>query len=208
MSTTRYTSAGGLVLGVLVCFALGISSFVRSGQDASMAATQRTATAQVTKTNRTRIDSSGHSQSTLSCDYRFTVDGVLFAGSGCPVLDPNESIRQRLLDGLTGAHQFSATVYYDPNDPSTNSLTEFAARSGYDNKMGILLIGLGIILLVLVALGMLMSNNQNTSVPARAAAPDAPAPVPEGSSPGEQQFLEDLDHSLRSAENPDHSSTN
>jgi hypothetical protein len=113
-----------------------------------------------------------------------------------------------VFDAFARFQQFSATVYYDPNDPSTNSLTEFGARSGSDNQLGFLFIGAGIVMLMLVTLGVLMSNKPGSSVPAIAEAPVSPAVVPEGNSVAGQQFLEDLDHSLRSEENPNHPSTN
>jgi hypothetical protein len=208
MGTSRYAGAGGLVLGALVLFALGIVSFVRSGRDASLAANQQRSTAQGTKTYTSTRDSSGHTNSHLHCAYHFMVDGIPYHGSDCPAEDPTETLGKHLLDELVGVQQFSATVYYDPNDPSTNSLTEFGARSGYNNSMGILFIGLGIILLGLVAVGALMLNNQSSIAPAIAAASPAPATLPQENSPSERQFLEDLDRSLRSGESPDHSSSN
>ncbi|MGD0736486.1 MAG: DUF3592 domain-containing protein [Terracidiphilus sp.] len=205
MGTFRFAGAGGLILGAFALFALGITSFVHSGRDASLAANQRMSTAQGTKTYTTTRDSSGHTHSHIDCAYHFKVDETLYNGNDCPADDPTESFGKHLLDEYAGPQKFTATVYYDPTDPSTNSLTEFAARSGYDNQMGILFIGVGIILLGLVAMGALMSNNQS-SIPTMSEAPTVPSTVPEQSSPSGQQFLDDLDKVLRSEEPTDHSS--
>jgi hypothetical protein len=201
MGTSRYAGAGGLVIGAMALFALGISSFVRSGHDATLAASQKITTAKGTQSYTTTRDSSGNTHSHHDCIYNFKVDGVPYNGTDCPADDPNESLGNQLLDGFKGPQQFTATVYYDPADPSTNSLSEFAARSGYDNQMGILFIGGGIILLGLVAMGALMLNNQSSVAPVIAAPPQAPATtMPEGSTPSGQQFLDDLDKVLRSEE--------
>jgi hypothetical protein len=197
---------GGLVLGALVLLALGITSFVHSDRYSGLAASQRITTAQGTRTYRSTRDSSGHINSHLDCTYHFTVDGAVFNGSDCPPNDATESTENQSLYNLTGAQQFTATVYYDPNDPSTNSLMEFTARGGLDHALGIILVALGIILLGVVAFGALVSNNQSGVAPAVAAAPVAPETMPEGSTPSGQQFLDDLDKVLRSEPPTDHSS--
>ena len=197
MTYSEFISPGRLTLASLVLLTLGVLSFVRSGHEATLATTQKTATAQVLKTYTTRTNSSGQTTSRLQCAYRFTVDDKPYSGSGCLAQNPHESATSLLLDGATGVQQFSATVYYDPNDPTTNSLTEYAARSGYDNRLGVLFVGLGIVLMVFVLLGMLRSPAVAVGAPAPETASASIPAMPEGSNPDGDHFLEDLDRSLR-----------
>jgi hypothetical protein len=199
LGSIRYAGAGGFILAALVFFGLAISSFYRSDRDARLATTQKTATATGFQTYSTSF-SSGNSSGYFHRHYQFTVDNMLYVGSGCP----NFTLAQNLRDGLLkelGTRQFKATVYYDPSDPSTNSLSAYTANDS--NVMGIWFICLGVCSLGLVLMGMLMAGPQQSLEPA-AAATNEPTSLPPDYVPSDQKFLEDLDKALRSKEPPDH----
>ena len=73
-----------------------------------------------------------------------------YAGHGiCP--EQTDRSVKGTLENLAGLLQNqSVTVYYDPADPTTNSMMEFGAKSAYDNKKANLSILAGVVLLIVV----------------------------------------------------------
>ena len=212
MSTIRNTSTGGLIVGALLSFAVGIFGFVQSETDATLATNQKSTTTSVTRYYVSRTDSSGDESGSFQCNYHFTVDSKDYRGSTCPVQNlkqfPMRNLKQsmesQITRGLSGPDQFQATVYFDPSDPTTNSLSPYGAVSENDSRIGMGGIVLGVILLIFALLAVLLSNNSTTAAAAQAAAAQGPTTMPAEYIPSEQKFLEDLDRELRSKEPPDH----
>lgn len=97
-----------------------------------------------------------------TCNYDFMVVNVSYSGDGpCPNRAADDPIKVR----LSGSSQIlpiqNATVYYDPSNPSLNSLTEFSVRSKAVYQEAILPIGIGAIILVFVILGVLLEAIKN-----------------------------------------------
>jgi hypothetical protein len=79
-----------------------------------------------------------------NCRYDFSVGDRSFRGDGvCPNISTYDSIKAKLSNSVRDLPGPDATVYYDPVDPSINSLTEFSARSETEYRNGIGWIGLG-----------------------------------------------------------------
>lgn len=157
MSSSSTSIVGSLVLGSVLAFAYGGLSIYEARQDSALALTESTATAQL----RLHAETSKNQDiDSLRCDYTFMVNGNFYQGYGiCPQQDADRSVKGTLL-GLAGILQnSSATVYYDPANPSTNSLTEFGAKRARDDLKANVSIGLGIVLLILVLAGMLYTRS-------------------------------------------------
>jgi hypothetical protein len=86
------------------------------------------------------------------CIYNFTVDGESYSSSAeVSELSVDDSIKKELRDSQdsTGAPvRFNATVYYDPSNPSMNSLTEFGAKSKGCYQGAALFISIGGIVII------------------------------------------------------------
>ena len=54
-----------------------------------------------------------------------------------------------------------ATVYYDPANPATNSLTDFGKKSANDYLIARALFGIAVALIVFTALGAVLAANAN-----------------------------------------------
>jgi hypothetical protein len=204
MGSARLAGASGLILAALVFFALAIGTFSRSEKYARLSTTQQTSTANVSQDYSSTIDSSGHSHGHVHCYYQFKVDEKLYLGTGCPYMNLTQTLRSEVLGGM-GNRQFKATVYYDPADPSTNSLYAFSAAA--NKQMGVWFVCLGFVSLALVLLGALLAGTQNSLDPAVAAVAEGPTALPADYVPSDQRFLEDLDKQLRSEEPPDHTAS-
>jgi hypothetical protein len=90
-----------------------------------------------------------------SCDYNFSVDGSSYIGLGdCPQEIANDVDSARVLTGV------SATVYYDPADPSRNSLLEFSAASENNYRIAMPWIGLGALIILFFVFGRLLAANE------------------------------------------------
>jgi hypothetical protein len=157
MSAGSNSLVGSLLMGSLVAFVYGGVCLYRVRQDAALAKTEATATAQL------RLHSqSGKNQGfdSLRCDYSFRVDDNPYQGYGmCPPQPIDRSVKGALLDLAGLLPNPSATVYYDPANPDTNSLTEFGARRGADSLKANVSFGLGVALLILVLVGVLYAGS-------------------------------------------------
>jgi hypothetical protein len=152
MSASSTSIVGSLVLGSVLAFAYGGLSLYEARQDSLLALTESTATAQL----RLHAETSKNQDiDSLRCDYTFMVNGNFYQGYGmCPAQGADHSVKGALL-GLAGVLQnATATVYYDPANPSTNSLTEFGAKRARDDLKAEVSFGLGVVLLILVLAGM------------------------------------------------------
>lgn len=80
-----------------------------------------------------------------TCSYDFMVEGVSYSGDGdCTQLSVDDSIKRKFSDSVRVLPIQNLTVYYDPSNPSLNSLTEFRVRSKVEYRMAIGGIALGI----------------------------------------------------------------
>jgi hypothetical protein len=97
------------------------------------------------------------------CDYSFSVEGVSYRGyESCPLQSADDPVKAEILDLAGVLLKTSATVYYDPANPSTNSLTEFGAISERDYLYAKLSIGIGAMLVFLVMIGALIVPSVKT----------------------------------------------
>jgi hypothetical protein len=103
-----------------------------------------------------------------NCKYDFSIDNRSLRGDGvCPDISTYDLIKVELSNSVRDLPGPDATVYYDPADPSINSLTEFSARRETEYRNGIGWIGLGIVctlpFVLLVALNA-TKNKKNKRV--------------------------------------------
>jgi hypothetical protein len=104
-----------------------------------------------------------HADYHFKCDYNFSVDGASYSGGVvCEKSIVDEAIRGKRL-GQSGSLPIpNAVVYYNPADPSMNSLKEFSAMSEDDYRMGAGLIGVGVFTIVFVVWGAVLAANQQS----------------------------------------------
>lgn len=78
-----------------------------------------------------------------SCGYNFSVYGSFYIENGdCPQGIADDAARGKYSDAETSM-DLNATVYYDPADPSVNSLLEFNTASENYYRQGLTLISVG-----------------------------------------------------------------
>jgi hypothetical protein len=96
----------------------------------------------------------------MRCDYTFMVNDRFYNGYGICPAQTDRSVKGAL-ENLAGLLQNQkVTVYYDPADPTTNSMIEFAARSAYDNGKANLSILAGVVLLIVVGVVYVAGGNK------------------------------------------------
>jgi hypothetical protein len=145
---------GSVALAAFLALVYGGICLYEVGQDAGLAANEVRTTAQI----RVHPEASNSQPlDALRCDYNFSVNGVPYVGHGmCPVQEDEPSLKGLVLDAAGVLQKSSVTVYYDPADPSTNSMTEFGAKQAVDGLRAKVSLGLGAGLLVFVVLGLLV----------------------------------------------------
>ncbi len=123
MSRSRKFSAGEMLIVSIVTFAYAGSCMYKAMEFTSGSPSERTATAHDILIHPRNL--SGN-----SCTYRFSVDGTFYSGrSDCP-----KKMRDAVFKGKSSYSAAAwpapdATIYYDPGDPSVNSLLEFSTAS-------------------------------------------------------------------------------
>lgn len=151
MNTRWKSIAGSMILGAVIAFALGVGCFYEAKQYAALAPNESTATAHL---NLRFKSSRNKGYERPKCEYSFSVEGVTYRGyEYCPHQSTDNPVKGEILDYAGILLNSSATVYYDPANPSTNSLTEFGAMSERDYLYAELSIGVGSILTFLVIIG-------------------------------------------------------
>jgi hypothetical protein len=96
----------------------------------------------------------------LRCDYTFMVNLRPYSGYGICPAQTDHSVKGAI-ENLAGLLQNQkVTVYYDPADPTTNSMIEFGARSAYDNGKANLSILVGVVLLIVVGIIYVAGGNK------------------------------------------------
>lgn len=160
MNSSWKSIAGSMILGAVIAFALGGGCFYEAKQYAALAPSERTATAHL---NLHFQSSRNKSYERPKCDYNFSVEGIFYRGyENCPQQSADDPVKGEILDLAGILLKTSATVYYDPANPSTNSLTEYGAKSELDFLYAKLGIGVGSMLVFLVILGALLAPGANT----------------------------------------------
>jgi hypothetical protein len=96
-----------------------------------------------------------------SCSYNFIVDDSLHIGlRDCPQWIIDDAVKGKYLGSGTAPTGTDATVYYDPADPSVNSLLEFSAESQICYRWAVPWIGLGALIIFFFVFGRLLAANE------------------------------------------------
>jgi hypothetical protein len=159
------------LLASLFLFTLGGICIYGAMRCATLAQRERTTEANVTRYRssfRTKgaqnksVDLSNFSTG-YRCSYNFSVDGESYSSSGhISELSVDDSIRAELQKYTDVPLRFSATVYYDPSNPSISSLTEFGAMSVDQYRMATILIGIGVTFDIFVVLGAVLTKRSKS----------------------------------------------
>jgi hypothetical protein len=99
----------------------------------------------------------------LRCDFTFRVNGSFYRGYGiCPnQTDPSV---KGALENFAGLFQNQkVTVYYDPADPTRNSMMEFGVESVYDYHKAKLSFIAGVVLLIIAVGASFFASTNNAS---------------------------------------------
>ncbi|MGD0902267.1 MAG: hypothetical protein ABR924_04915 [Terracidiphilus sp.] len=148
-----------LILSIVVFVGAGICIY-EAREFASTAPSERTTTAHVVSVKH-------HIFRYLrfnfyNCTYNFSVDGTLYAGlSDCPQGIADDAVKGKYSDSAGASTGVDATVYYDPADPSINSLLEFSAASENSYQFAAPWIDLGVIIILLFVFGAVLEANKN-----------------------------------------------
>ena len=96
-----------------------------------------------------------------SCSYNFRVDGSFYIGlRDCPQWIIDDAVKGKYLGSGKVPTGTDATVYYDPADPSVNSLLEFSAESQIVYRAAVPWIGLSVLIIFFFVLGRLLSAKE------------------------------------------------
>ncbi len=157
MSANWKSLAGTLILGMLAAFAYGGFCIYTGVQDAALAQSENSISARVSMHTQT---SKSRNYGFYSCDYSFEVNGVLYSGHERCSLPSSAPTAKDYIQTLAGVPQITtATVYYDPADPATNSLTEFGLSSASAYLRARLSFGFGALFIILLVLGAAVASN-------------------------------------------------
>ena len=128
-------------------------------QYASAAPNETTTTAQVVSVYHSIFRSLRFNY--YSCSYNFTVDGSLHIGlRDCPQWIVDDATKRGYLGSGTAPPGTEATVYYDPADPSVNSLLEFNAESQIWYRWAVPWVGLAALIGFFFVFGRLLASTE------------------------------------------------
>jgi hypothetical protein len=170
---------GRMILLSVVLLIGGAVEIYMARRDLALA-TSAGSTQGVVKFDPERKNSSDTIFNTLTarCDFSFFVDGRPYAGHEiCPkqiITAPKTSP----LDYL-GGPVLNVTVYYDPSDPTTNSMMDFGTKSRWDFTKAKLFIVGGLALLLLSLLSIWLSGNQDVAEAAKTSDSESAVNQPE-----------------------------
>jgi hypothetical protein len=143
---------------MLVFLCAGICMY-KARQYASAAPNERTTTSHVVSVYHSIFR--GLRFNYYSCSYNFSVDGSLYIGlRDCPQWIINDAVNGRYLGSGAVPTGIDATVYYDPADPSVNSLLDFRAASENEYRVAAPWIGLGVLIILFFVIGRLLAANE------------------------------------------------
>ncbi len=157
MTATSRSIGGSAFLLALCAFAYGGLCIYSARRDVTLAKTE------VATSGQARLHPQGKNSDifdSLRCDYTFMVDGRFYDGYGICPAQKDHSVKGAVenLAGLLQNQQ--VTVYYDPADPTTNSMIEFGARTDYDNGKANLSILVGVISLIVVGVAYVVGGKK------------------------------------------------
>jgi len=147
-----------LILSILVFVCAGICVY-KAREYASAAPNERTTTAHVVSVYHSIFR--GLRFNYYSCSYNFSVDGSLYIGlRDCPQWIIDDAAKEKYLGSGTVPTGTDATVYYDPADPSVNSLLKFSAASENEYRVATPWIGIGVLIIFFFIFGRLLAANE------------------------------------------------
>lgn len=143
----------------IIVFAGAAFCIYHARQYASAAPNERTTTAHLVSVYHSVFRSLRFNY--YSCSYNFTVNGSLHIGlRDCPQWIVDDATKGGYLGSGTAPAGTDATVYYDPADPSVNSLLEFNAESQIWYRWTVPWIGLGALIVCFSVFGSLLAANE------------------------------------------------
>ncbi|MFY9854885.1 MAG: DUF3592 domain-containing protein [Terracidiphilus sp.] len=97
-----------------------------------------------------------------SCSYNFSVDGSFYVeNEDCPQGISDDAANGKYSDSAGALMEANATVYYDPADPSVNSLLEFNAASESYYRQATSLICVGALIIFFFVFGAAIEATKN-----------------------------------------------
>jgi hypothetical protein len=147
-----------LTSSILVFVCVGICVY-DAREYASAAPSEKTTTAHVVSVYHSIFR--GLRANYYSCSYNFSVDGSLYIGlRDCPQWIIDDAVKEKYVDSGTVPTRTDTTVYYNPADPSVNSLLEFSAESQIVYRCAVPWIGLAALIILFFILGRLLDANE------------------------------------------------
>jgi hypothetical protein len=96
-----------------------------------------------------------------SCTYSFNVERFFYVGvSDCPQWIAHDAVSGKYSDSAWTPAGANATVYYDPADPSVNSLLGFSAASENAYRDAVPCIGIGALIIFFFVFERLLEANE------------------------------------------------
>ncbi|MGA3012339.1 MAG: DUF3592 domain-containing protein [Terracidiphilus sp.] len=155
----RTVSGRSLILLALFLFCDGIG-IQRATQYANAALSERTTDAHVFLVEHHIFH---HLRSNFySCNYNFSIDGSFYIGlSDCPQGIADDAAKGKYSYPAGASTGADATVYYNPADPSVNSLLEFSTASEKEYQDLMLPIGITVLIVLSIVFGAALEATKN-----------------------------------------------
>jgi hypothetical protein len=187
MSRGRNVANGVMILCAILSLFRGGTRVVQSHNDSSVADREQTAVAHGTIAENS-LGVPSRSRRGASCSYSFIANGSIYDGRGVCTQDAFEQAVQSAYS--SGQPAFQSIVYFDPQNPKTNSLMEFRAKVDLDQRGVLLYLCLGGFFSVGVILGLVLELNERKR--------DAQVEqlMSGGMQPSRQEFMSNLDQTL------------
>ncbi|WP_263354002.1 hypothetical protein [Acidicapsa acidisoli] len=187
MSRGRNAANAALILCAVLSLTRGAMRVVQSHNDSAVADREQTAVAHGT-IEENSLGVSSRSQRGAACSYSFIANGSIYNGRG--VCTP-DAIEQAMRSAYSsGQPAFQSIVYFDPQDPKTNSLMEFRDKVDRDQRGVMLYLCLGGFVSVGVILGFVLELNE------RKRDAQVEQVLSGGIQPSRQEFMNSLDQTL------------
>lgn len=194
-----------MILAAILAFAYGGLCIYSAKRDVALAKSEITTTGQAYLHPQSKDPNIFDS---LRCDYRFTVNDVPYVGQGICPKQTDHSVKGTLQNLVGLLQDPSVTVYYDPADPSTNSMIEFGAKKDYDYKKATLSFVFGSVLLIFLAIATLYLSGGDNSSQAVAVDSQATVTFPDKVDSEQQEFATHPGHTGPEEQQTDPSSNN
>jgi hypothetical protein len=153
------SATGSSPIFALLVFAGAGLCVYQARQYASAAPKARTATGHVVSVYHSIFR--GLRFNYYSCSYDFRVDGSLYIGlRDCPQSIVDDAVRGKHLRSAATWAGEDATVYYDPANPSVNSLLDFSMESQIMYRVAAPWISLGVLIVFFFILGRRMLGGE------------------------------------------------